>query len=292
MKGHHAPQRSSCRSPLTSCIQAKKAGTWKEGKTGTRARHDATFRSPSANVVKRFPMVTAPRPPARHLPSAPRFPPCPPPLGTLPRYLCRLPPPPPEVVEHVRAVPPHIHAAVLPEALVVEAIHLRMCVCTRHCRRGFKRRGRLAVTTSCVHQSHSDVSISQHAAGLHAKWPCRPCARAPCAHPPARLPTHLCDLPALVVAAYERDAVWVSDLCACAAGSSGQAGSRKLRCASDAITISPCVLGSNTWLPCPHACTPAHHPSAPVAARAAAGRPLLVLRWLDRVVSRRPCRRI
>jgi len=30
----------------------------------------------------------------------------------------------PEVVEHVCAVPPHVHGAVFPQALVIEAVHL------------------------------------------------------------------------------------------------------------------------------------------------------------------------
>ena len=30
-----------------------------------------------------------------------------------------------QVIEHVRAIPPHVYAAVLPKALVVEPVHLR-----------------------------------------------------------------------------------------------------------------------------------------------------------------------
>ena len=101
----------------------------------------------------------------------------------------------PKVVKYIGAVPPDVDRAVLPNTLIIEAIHLQASM----------------TVTLCWHAAQSGSTCLLLCPSGTRNQPSRSTTEA-----------HLCDLAALVVATYERYSVWVphlsSQLCASVPG--------------------------------------------------------------------------
>lgn len=109
----------------------------------------------------------------------------------------------PEVVEDFNAIPPNIDRAVLAQALVIEAVHL-----PPH-----------TTLSTVAKPPWSDCTLQQNSGGTAVlEWwsamqqPCTQCIRQAQAAEEKLCTAYLGNLPALVIAAYEKDSVGVSDL--------------------------------------------------------------------------------